>query len=418
METSTITTPIAQKAPLLNEKLKSFMVAMVAANIAGSMYGALLPLYLTSLNADIAQVGLFFTLSQMIPLALQIVGGYISDSLGRLRSIAIASVLGLISYVGLILAPSWEWVLIGEGFGAMCRSLVGPSFGAFIAEQSSEDNRAKVYGMTDTIYSVVGIIGPPLGGFLAGEYGFKFMLACSGLLYLAATIIRVRMARDVAQTKESKPEKLSLKGLKASLGGMMSLVLAGGIIFWMIITDGARDAAYTMSFTLLPVFLEQDIHLTVLQISTLESVFSVAMMAMTMPGGWLADKKGERLTIVLGFFFMFLGMSAVIFGRVYWNFACAWALLGLGVGLASPAYNSLISKAVPERLRGMAMGVMSTSLGIFSLPAPWIGSQLWTRFNARLPYVITAAISGLAIIPVWMKFKLPKTQEATPAVES
>ncbi len=45
METSTITTPIAQKAPLLNEKLKSFMVAMVAANIAGSMYGALLPLY-------------------------------------------------------------------------------------------------------------------------------------------------------------------------------------------------------------------------------------------------------------------------------------------------------------------------------------------------------------------------------------
>lgn len=417
METSTTVTPMAQKTPLINDKLKTFMVAMVLANIAGNMYGAILPLYLTSLHADIAQVGLFFTLSQMIPLALQILGGYISDSLGRLRSIAIASVLGVLSYVGLILAPSWEWVLIGEGFGAMCRSLVGPSFGAFIAEQSTEQNRAKVYGITDTIYSVVGIIGPPLGGLLAGEYGFKFMLGCSGLLYLAATIIRVRMANDVSQTKESQPEKLTLKGLKTSLGGMMTLVLGGGLITWMIITDGARDAAYTMSFTLLPVFLEQDIHLTVLQISTLESVFSVAMMAMTMPGGWLADKKGERLTIMLGFLFMFLGMGLVVTGRSYWGFAAAWALLGIGVGFASPAYNSLISKAVPEKLRGMAMGVMSTSLGFFSLPAPWIGSQLWMRFNARVPYIITAVISAAAIIPVWKKFKLPKTQETTPAAE-
>lgn len=56
--------------PLLNCKLMLFMLAMVLANTGGHMYGPLLPLYLKSLNASVLQVGIFFTLSQVIPLAL------------------------------------------------------------------------------------------------------------------------------------------------------------------------------------------------------------------------------------------------------------------------------------------------------------------------------------------------------------
>jgi MFS family permease len=87
MDEATQTTTLEiQKQPILNSLLKVFMLAMVLANISSSMYGNLLPLYLKELNASVAQVGLFFTLSQIAPLALQILGGWISDSLGRLRS--------------------------------------------------------------------------------------------------------------------------------------------------------------------------------------------------------------------------------------------------------------------------------------------------------------------------------------------
>jgi hypothetical protein len=36
----------------------------------------------------------------------------------------------------------------------------------------------------------------------------------------------------------------------------------------------------------------------------------------------------------------------------------------------SPAYQSLISKAVPEKMLGTAFGFLQTSLGVVSLPAP------------------------------------------------
>ena len=395
------------RAPLLNNLLRLFMVAMVLANIAGHMYGALLPLYLKDLNASVVQVGLFFTLSQIIPLGLQILGGWLSDMLGRLRSIALGSLAGVLSYVGLILAPTWQWVLLGEGFGAVTRSLVGPSFGAFIAEQSSEENRARVFGITETIFMVVAVVGPPLGGWMADRYGFKFMLIIAGILYTLATAMRVGMARVAARGHEANPQKLTLAGLRNNLGMMAGMLMAGGLLAWILLTDGLRDVAYAMSFTLMPLYLEGIGGLTIQQIGWLESIFGMAVMLITVPAGWLADKRGEWLAIALGFALQTLAMITFVQVSGFVGYAGAWVLLGLGVGMMSPAYQALISKVVPEKVRGTAFGLFSTSLGLISLPAPAIGAQLWERVSPRTPFTVTAGLTLLAVLPVWRKFRQP-----------
>ena len=93
-------------------------------------------------------------------------------------------------------------------------------------------------------------------------------------------------------------------------------------------------------------------------------------------------------------------------------------MAGMGVGIMMPAYQSLISKAVPQNLRGMAFGLFSTSLGIISLPAPWLGAQLWDRVSPQFPFTITAIALLLSIIPIWLKFKLPKSVEEIKTDES
>jgi MFS family permease len=394
--------------PLVNRMLLLFMLAMILANIGGEMYGMLLPLYLKELNATVVQIGLFFTISQVIPLVVQILGGWVSDSLGRLRSIALGSVAGNLTYVGFILAPTWQWVMSGMFFSAITRSLIGPSFSAFIAEQSAEQNRARVFGISDTLFMIVGVVGPPLGGFLADKYGFRIMLACAWVLYFFATVIRVSMARTAARGHEANPQRLSLGSLRTNLGSMVGLLLSGGVITWILITDGVRDISYSLSGNLMPVYLEQIGGMTFQQIGWLGSIFSVCMMLVTMPAGWLADKKGERLGIVMGFLFEFIAMFTFMQVRGFWGYALVWAVFGLGTGMMSPAYNSLISKAVPEKLRGTAFGLFGTSLGVVSLPAPWAGAQLWEHYSPRLPFYVTGLAALGSVIPVWLKFKLPK----------
>jgi len=166
----------AERTPLITPLIGWFLFAIILANIAGSMTNILMPIYLTELGASVGQVGLVFTLTSVVILVLQILGGWISDSIGRLRAIAIGSLGGVLGFVFMLLAPSWQWMLLALSVTQIPYALVGPSFSAFIAENSTEENRGKVYGITDTIYQVVGVIGPPLGGFLAGKYGFKVML--------------------------------------------------------------------------------------------------------------------------------------------------------------------------------------------------------------------------------------------------
>lgn len=402
-----------EKQPLLTPILRWFLFSMVVANIATYMYMMLMPVYLTELGASVTQVGLVFTISSLVPLALQIFGGWISDSIGRLRAIAIGSVAGVAGHILMLLAPNWQWMLIAISVGQIARSFVAPSFGAFIADQSTKETRGRVYGLSETIFQVVGVIGPPLGGFLAFRYGFKIMLLVATILYTIATGMRIWMAGTVRHTSEAHPQILSLQSLRTQLGAMIALIISGGLVTWIFITDGIGDIAWRLSDQLFPLYLNEIGGFNVAQIGLLESVLGIAMMAATFPFGWLADKTSERVSIVAGFFLIFSGFIVFLQSSNTLSFAVSWAVFGIGIGALAPAYESIVSKAVPERMRGVAFGLFRTSLGVISLPAPWIGAYLWDTFNPQLPFYITSIFVLISIVFVWFKFKLPEKSETT-----
>ncbi len=410
------TTP--KKENLLTPLLLLFMFAMILANLGGSMYGPLESLYLQELGASVGQIGLFFTLASVAPLLLQILGGWMSDSLGRLKAIALGSVFGMVGQTVLVLSTSWGWVLTSSIFGAAGRSLVGPSFDAFIAENSSEHNRARVFGVTQTLFGVVSVLGPPLGGWLVQNFNFKTMLLVSAALYLAATIIRLGMASRAAQHEPQEAHSrtpFTLAALRQNLTTMFGLIFSGGVITWILLTDGVRDISFAMSFNFMGLYMADIAQMNFEQIGWSNGIFGLFMMAFMIPGGWLADKTSERVGIALGFVLMSIaiGMIAIIPpASPFWLYASGWALAGTGVALVTPAYQSLISKAVPKNLRGTAFGLFSTSLGIVSLPAPLIGGWLWESVSPQFPFAVTALVSLLSVIPVWLKFKLePQPQE-------
>lgn len=409
LETQEMIQKAKTKPRIISNTLIIFMVAMVFANIASEMYVTMLPLYLKFLGADVLQIGMFFTISQIIPLILQVLGGWVSDTIGRLKSIAIGSLVGLGAFISPIFVPTWQWLYLSEGLNSVTRSLIGPSFGAFIAEETDEEHRGKVYGITDTIYTVVTVIGPPLAGWLADTYGFRIMLAVAAGIYVCATTIRLFLAKTAGKKRqETKADAFSFKSLKMNLKTIFGLAVAGGVLTWLLLTDGVRDIAFSMSFRLMPLYLEEIGGMSLQQIGWLSSFFGIAMMITTIPAGWFSDKFSERAAIALGFFLEFVAMLLLINVDTFVGYGGVWALFGVGVGLLSPAYQSLLSKVLPERIRGTGFGLIHASLGIFSLPAPAIGSILWKEVNPQAPFYITAIFALLTVIPAWLKFKLNK----------
>ena len=404
-----------KKTPLMTRRLLVFMGTMILANIAGHMHRPLMPLYVQELGADVEQVGLFFTIGAVAPLAFQIFGGWLSDAIGRLQAIAIGSLGGVLGYFVYILAPSWGWLLIATVTGAMATSFVAPSYMAFIAEESTEESRGRVYGMSQALFMIVGVVGPPIGGYLSQYWSFKTMFVVAGVLYGLATIIRLIMAREAGREKDGSSERPTFEQLKISLAAIASLVLAGGIVTWIFLSDGVRDVTFGMVFQLIPLYMQNLMGLSNIDIGWLSSIHSIATMLLLTPAGWLSDRKGERVGIVSGFALIAVALAVFLNSRVFVGFAVVWTLFGIGGALIDPAYSSMISKVVPLKLRGTAFGLLTTSIGLISLPAPYIGAMLWKRFSPQLPFYIPL-VSTLILLPVmWLKFKLPK--DITPEAE-
>ncbi len=399
-----------EKKPLLSPLLLMFMGTMILANVAAQMIFPLESLYVQELGANVAQVGLFFTAASVAPLLFQLFGGWLSDSIGRLQAIAIGSVCGATSYLFYLFAPSWIWLFPASVLTAMAVAFVSPSFQAFVAEESTEENRGRVYGITSTMYMVVNVVGPIIGGAVAQGLNFKTMYLLAGSLYATAAVIRVLMARHANRTKAqdgSSETKPSLAGFKRSLAAVFGLLTAGGVVTWIFISDGVRDVAFSLTGRLMPLYLNNEIGLTLLQVGTLQSITAVVAMIFMSPAGWLADKKGERVGIVGGFGLMSLGWLVFLRGGLFEHFVVSRMIIGVGWALINPAYSSLISKVVPLRLRGTAFGLFSTSLGLISLPAPWIGAQLWETVSPIFPFYVPV-VAMVAMLPVmWFKFKLP-----------
>ncbi len=402
--------------PILNTNLRWFLLAMILANIAGQMAYSLLSLYLLELGASVGQVGLVFTVASLVPMALQIFGGWLSDTIGRLRAIALGSFIAAFGYLIFFISPSWEWVMLGLCVEYVSNSVVGPSFSAYIAEQSTESERGRVFGLSRSIFMVVTVIGPAMAGFLAYRFNFRLMLLVAFLLYASATTVRIWMATAERFAPKKAAERPTLSGLKVEIATIFALLLSGGILTWIWVTDAVGDTAFNLIGQLYPIYLSEMGGVNVEQVGLLNSAWGMATILSSFLAGWLVDKRSERTVIVAGFMLEALGLVLFLQAKGFPAFLTAMFTFGLGTGSLMPAYDSLISKAVPDERRGLAFGFFGTSLGILSLPFPWVGAQLWERFGPQTPFWITVVACIISVPIAWFKFILPREEHECPNV--
>lgn len=387
---------------------------MALTNFAVTMPFVLIPVYIRELGASIAQLGLFFTISMIFAIPGKVLGGWLSDVVGRLQVILIGSVTGVLTFTAYALAPTWEAALPAAALMAITSSLTIPAFAAYIADITPEPSRGRMFGVSQSVYLAPGVVAPVVGGLLAATISFQFMFGVAAAAFALAAVIFFFLLRMAPSLKLSS-QQVSWESLKSSFAQMWALFVAGGVIASALIIDGVRDIAMTLSFNLIPVYLTEIQGVRLESIGFMETVYGLALLLTLYPAGWLVDRTSERTVIALALLAGVGSRLVLVLSADTLGFTLSFALQGIGFGLFAPSGSSLISKAVPQHLRGVAYGLFATSISIFSLPSPWIGSQIWEFFGPRFPFLISVAIGSLLILPAWLKLRLPPTSQRQPA---
>jgi MFS family permease len=405
--TPMVNKPKATKVPA---SFPYFLVGIAFAEASYTMTMVQVPVFLRELGADIRQIGLFFTIAMIFPLILRILGGWLSDTIGRLRALLLGSMAGALAYIPYALAPTWQVALMGPALLSVATALIAPSFRGYIADTSDEKVLGRVFGLAETVRNIAWIFGPPLGGFLAQQFGYRWMFAAAIFAYGIAATTFLLMTRGLEHHELTHARRPNLTSLKRSLRDMLVLMLSGGLVTWLLITDGVYDIASKMSFDLMPVYLSDIAGLSKQSIGLLDGLHGIAWVSFSLLGGWLVDKTSERPGVIIGLAIVIASRLVFAIATGFWGFAASWIMLGIGGAVIQPALNSLVAKGVPSHLLGITFALLSTSLGLISLPFPWIGSQIWNLLGPKAPFLTTVVVGSLSIIPAWFKLVIPETQ--------
>ncbi|WP_052404801.1 MFS transporter [Bacillus rubiinfantis] len=149
------------------------------------------------------------------------------------------------------------------------------------------------------------------------------------------------------------------------------------------------------------------------------SIFFLGYAIMQIPGGWLSDKFGARIVILVSVFSfsIFTGLTGIA-----WSFAILVIIrfiFGIGEGSFFPAGGKLIADAIPEERRSKAMSVFLSALTAAGIIAPILATSMMVSIGWRWMFILIGLLGMFIGILNWFFLKpkagmdLPKQVDFT-----
>lgn len=377
----------------LSIEFRWMLASTILANLGGFMYIPLMPLYLESLGAAVEQVGLFFTVMVMMAIASRIVGGWISDRVGRMTTIAYGGSSGVIGMLIYSAAPSWEWAMAGALFSQISISLVGPSFQAYTAENAPEGAMGGTFGLVNGLFFICMILGPLIGGFIAEAFGYRELIYAATVVYGTAAIIRLWIARREAISLREARSRLKVRELSRDVRALFTMILGSSLLLWLFFIDGIIDSTQQIALPFMPKFITEVGGLGDAAYTALFALMSLVSALLMVTGGRFADRWGEHRGIGWGSILYGVGLLVLVIAPGWMSFFAGFALLGVGRAFIEPAFMSKVSKAVPQDSLGMGWGVFETALSVLAIPAPLVGGLLYSRVHPEATFLFAMLVA-------------------------
>jgi MFS transporter, DHA1 family, tetracycline resistance protein len=337
--------------------------------------------------------------------------GRLSDRIGR-RPVLLVSLVGIgVSYLFLAWSSNIYEMGAARLFGGLMAGNIGAAF-AYASDVSGPKDRAKSMGLIGASFGLGFIVGPALGGWLAGAEPeiVDFHRVC----YAAAGAVALALVIALFSLKESLTAELRAQQAHSAQGlvpeGTLKLlarpVLATLVIVMLLITTA--QALMESSFGLwADAVLQWGPH-------QLGFVFmGVGVISALLQGGAsgrLAGRFGERRVVAAGIGILGLGFVGLGFATTPGFSIAAMVLLAIGVGLIGPALTSLVSQEAADHERGRVMGLQQSAGSLSRVLGPLMAGPLFDAFGPSSPFLFgSVLVAGGGVFLWWSRRKRLET---------
>jgi len=349
----------------------------------------LLPYYAHQFHASATVAGALIAVYSAMQFVCAPLWGRWSDRVGR-RPVILLSLAGsTVSYLLFALADGVGLLFVSRILAGVAGANI-PVAQAFIADVTSEHERARGMGLIGAAFGLGFVFGPVIGGVLA-RYGHSAPgLAATAIcgLNLVAAIWRLPESR-LPTTRARTPAKHPVVQLR--------LALARPHLAVLMFLFAAVVFSFSTMETTLSLLCAASFGMTATQIYWLFGYMGV-LTALMQGGliGRLSQRLAEVRLVVVGAALLAIGLAAAPFTRPVLPLLLSLAAVAFGQGMTSPVLSSLISKASGHQEHGEVLGVSQSLGSLARILGPVWGGVLFEHVGPPAPYLSTAALMLLA----------------------
>ncbi len=367
-----------------------------------------------SVNQASAYGGLLLSTYAVTQFLFAPVIGNLSDRYGR-RPVILSSLLGFgIDYIILALAPTFGWLFVGR----VIAGITGASFttgAAYIADVSTPETRAKNFGMIGAAFGIGFVIGPALGGLLAG-WGLRAPFYAAAALCL----LNALYGFFVLPESLSKNNRRAFNWKKANPFGSLQFLrktpaIAGLALCYFLIFLAAQSVQGNWSFFTMYRF-NWTPGLVGASLAVVGVLIGGVQVGLTRV---LNPRIGDEKSIYLGLILYTIGLVLFAFASSTWMMFVFLIPYCMG-GVSGPSLQSTLAGHVAPNQQGELQGALTSLMSLTTIIGPLLMNNLFTFFTSTkapfqfpgVSFLLGAVFMLLSLVIVWVVLNREKKLKA------
>jgi DHA1 family tetracycline resistance protein-like MFS transporter len=336
--------------------------------------------------------------------------GNLSDKYGR-RPIILFSLFGFgADYLFLALAPTYGWLFVGR----IIAGITGASFTtatAYIADISTEENRAKNFGMIGAAFGLGFIIGPAIGGLL-GSLGVRAPFYAAAILCMLNWLYGYFVLPESLSIEHRRTFHWKRANPLGSLRQLKKYPAISGLAFSFFLIYLAANAVqanwnyftkYRFNWS------DKMVGYSLALVGLLVAAVQAGLIRIVNP------RLGNQRSIYIGLCMYSLGLFLFAFATQSWMMFAFLIPYCLG-GIAGPALQAIIAGHVPPNEQGELQGGITSIMSLTAIIGPLIMNNLFyffTKDNAPVhfpgaPFLLGAILMLLSAVVAWYVLRSEK----------
>jgi DHA1 family tetracycline resistance protein-like MFS transporter len=307
--------------------------------------------------------------------------GALSDRLGR-RPVLLISLAGAaINYVVMAFAPYLWLLFIGRAIAGLTSANISVAM-AYITDITTEDKRARRFGLFNAMFGIGFIVGPVLGGVL-GDYWLRLPFIAAAVLNAGNLLLALFALPESRTPSRERTDLAALNPLRPlrwvfSMKNLMPVIL----VFFIL---SATGEVYGTCWAL---WGNDVFGWNGLWIGLSLGAFGVCQaLAQAFLPGPAVKLLGERWAVLTGLAGAGVALVVMAFAQQGWMVFAIMPVFALA-GIGTPALQSLATRLVDDSRQGQFQGVLASTVSLASIVGPILFSTLYFVVREQWPGAI------------------------------